>query len=61
MIKITRDEASYIRLHNIDLDISMTGRGKRKKKYYAPEAGVIFKLLKDFNKTLNIKEIREND
>jgi len=56
LIQITRQEADYIRAQDIDLDISMTGRAKRKKKYYAPEANVIFDLLRDFNKTLRTKE-----
>ena len=51
MIKITKEEAEYIREHS-NVYISVTGRGKksRHKNRYVTETRKTHKLLSDFRK-----------
>lgn len=49
MIRITREQADFIWLYDIDLDVYVSSRAKN-KKYYVPEAGVIFKILNEYNR-----------
>lgn len=51
MIKITKEEAEYIR-ENSNIYISVTGRGKRSrhKNRYATETRKTHKLLNDFHR-----------
>lgn len=50
MIKVTKDEAEYIR-QNSNIYISVTGRGKRSrnKNRYVTETRKTWKLLNDFH------------
>lgn len=52
MVKITKEEADYIRAHSKNIHISTTSKGKnpRQKKRYADELGETFRLLKQFHR-----------
>lgn len=56
MIKITKEEAEYIREHS-NIYISVTGRGKRSrhKNRYVTETRKTHKLLNDFHKKFSSK------
>lgn len=52
MIKVTKEEAAYLRDHAKNVHITVTGKGKnkRQKKRYADESPETFRLLRRFHR-----------